>query len=89
MNKRQQTIDLIDSNTQKVINSIKSYLPTLIHKVEEETYHTVGYIYENNDGSNAFIIQGSGFSELEAWKDAYDWVNKIGQYRSTDELQMF
>jgi hypothetical protein len=77
------------TDSQKTINVIKRTLPTLVHRVQEGTYHTVGYIYENNDGSNAFLIEGSGFSELEAWKDAYDWVNKIGNYRATDELQMF
>jgi hypothetical protein len=86
---KKQTIDLISSNTEKVIELLKTYLPKLVHKVQEDMYHTVGYVYENNDGSNAFVIQGSGFSEIEAWHDAYDWVNKIGQYRSTDELQMF
>ena len=73
---------------KRVIAFLKAKLPNLHHK-QDEIYHAVGYWYENNDGSKAFVIQGSGFSELEAWKDAYEWVNKIGAYRSTDELQMF
>lgn len=77
------------TDSQKTINVIKRTLPTLVHRVQEGIYHIVGYIYENNDGSKGFLIEGSGFSELEAWKDAYDWVNKIGNYRTIDELQMF
>ena len=73
---------------KRVISFLKAKLPNL-HYQKDNEYHKVGYWYENNDGSKAFVIQGSGFSELEAWKDAYDWVNKIGAYRSTDELQMF
>ena len=86
---KQQTVDLVKSNTQQIINAIKSKLPTLLYEVEEDIYHKVGYVYDNDDGSKAFVIQGSGFSELEAWKDAYDWINKIGNYRGTYELKMF
>jgi len=76
------------NDQQRVIAFLKAKLPNLHHKVSDN-YHVVGYTFDNDDGSKGFIIEGSGFSELEAWKDAYDWVNKIGAYRSTDELQMF
>lgn len=77
-------------NEQKrVIAFLKSKLPKLVYKKSDDNYHVVGYVYDNPNGTKGFIIEGSGFSELEAWKDAYDWVNKIGVYRATDELKMF
>lgn len=72
----------------EIIEVIKETLPKLDYHVDN-IFHTVGYTYENDDGTSAYIIQGSGFSELEAWMDAYNWINKIGTYRATDELQMF
>jgi hypothetical protein len=71
--------------TTKPVTDIKKEHPYLIHKYSNDI-HYVGVVTDEGKG---FMIKGSGFSYLDAWNDAWNWINKTGRYKATYELEMF